>query len=152
MSGILDHQVSNIIQQLLIAEGYGTSPSSNTDWATFFNREPDSKDNQISVLDREGINGPRLASPAQTGLIERNTHHGFQILVKGLPREPAHVKAQAIASFLDQINNEIITIDSTTYTIFTIIRTSDVLNLGVEVEASRRSLFSINSIAALRSS
>jgi hypothetical protein len=146
MTGKLTHRVSRIISQLLIGAGHGTLPSDDGSWPVFYYREPDKTDNQITVLDRAGFTNSRQGLGS-----ERPTHHGAQILIRGLPESAVFSKAQDIIIYLDEgVYRELLTIDSSDYIIYTITRVGDYEDLGAEPEASKRSIISINMLVALR--
>lgn len=146
MTGKLSHRPSQMIQQLLINNGFGTDPSTNSSWPVFYAREPDRNDNQITVLDRAGITGPRLGLPSI-----RHVHRGLQILIRGLPEQTAYDKNEQVTEYLDQtLYDEILTIDSSSYRIYTVTRVGDTQPLGVEPELSKRFIFSTNLLVALQ--
>lgn len=145
MSGILLNSPADIVRNLLITLGLGANPPSSS-WPIYHKSEPDTPDNVITVFDTEGRNDGRM-NPT----LQRMYHHGIQIRVRSGTHNPGYIKANAIAIAIDEnVYRETVTIAGVAYCVHCIIRTSDVIPLGKETPISKRDLFVINAILAVR--
>ena len=82
---------------------------------------------------------------------QRQEHPGFQIGVRAANHQTGYVKAKAIAIALDEdVKYTGVTVSATTYIVYAVSRSSDVLALGKETPNSKRDLFTINATASLR--
>lgn len=152
MSGLLNHPVQRIIQQLLIDDGtFVTDPDDDDLWPCYANQLPDAPDECVAVRDTEGkINGREMA----TGLL--NERPGIQIRTRSNGPSDGFIKSKRIMEWLNRnVNNEtVIVMDETgtstdSYLIQTIIPTSTVIRMGPE-GSSHRYLFSTNHVISLR--
>jgi len=146
MAGSLAHSPADILRYSLIALGLGADPTAvSPTWPIYVGAEPNVPDNVITLYDTEGRSDGRM-NP--TG--ERAEHHGIQVRVRAINHTTGYAKARAIAVALDEsIVLTTVTISGTTYLIHAVSRTSDVIPLGKDVSTSKRSLFTINALAAL---
>ena len=144
MPGTLDHTPADIVRELLIGLALGTDPDDSGAWPVFSPNEPDLPDEMIAVSDTQGRDGGRTAPDN-----ERAEHQGIQVMVRGKTSPRGWVKANAIAIALDTVWNRNVTMDSSEYTVYGIMRTGNVLPLGKAVPESRRWMFSINAIVSI---
>lgn len=146
MSGSLTHSPANIIRYLLISEGLGTLPTDSGSWPVYYSNEPGTPDSVITLYDTAGrIDGH---SQIDGRVIE---HHGIQVRVRCANPENGYAKARAIAVALDEdVSFSGVTISTSTYTVYAVTRSSDVLSLGKETPTSKRNLFTVNATVALR--
>jgi len=146
MSGSLTHSPAQIISQLLIDLALGTAPADNGTYPVYTAIEPDSPDNVITVTDQVG----RISGRQQvTGQVSE--HHGAQIRVRNQEHKAGFTKARAVLIELDEtVVLNTVSIDSSTYTVYAISRTTDVLAIGKETPTSKRDIFTINVVVALR--
>jgi len=146
VGGSLLHSPADIVSRLLTAFGYGVDPSVPGEWPVNVAREPNTPDDAITVYDTQGRDDGRTMVDG-----ERQEHHGFQVRVRSMTHPAGYAKARSIADALDQgVLFTQVDVDGTTYTVFAVTRTSDVIAIGKEAELSKRSLFTINAIAAIR--
>ena len=143
MSGTLSHSPARIIAELLVNLSVGTSVTDD-DWAAFAGVMPDLPDSAIAVFNSESV---LFGSSMIDG--EVFTHHGVQIQIRDALHEDGFVRANLIATTLDAVDDNSVTVGASTYTIHAFARTGDVLHLGKEVEQSKRDLFSLNGIAEI---
>lgn len=144
MSGTLVHSPADIIRRLLIQKSLGAAPPS-TSWPIYATNEPDSPDNVVTVYDTDGVGHGRTGPDR-----ERQEHHGIQIRIRSTTPDGGYAKARAIAVACDSaISYDTVVIGAQTYQVQVVTRTGDVIPLGKEVAASKRSLFTINAIVAL---
>ncbi len=144
MPGTLTHSPADVIRQLLEDLGETTAPGSDLDWESFTSLEPDKPDKSVTVFDTEGVQNGRENIEGT-----RQEHHGIQVRVRSPGYGDGYTKARSIAVVLDEsIDKNVVTISSTSYTVWAVTRTSDVIPLGKAPE-SKRSLFTINAIVAL---
>jgi len=146
MSGSLTHSPADVIRQLLIDLGLGTTPTDEGSWPIFVSNEPDAPDNAIAITDTAGKLDGRIQNDGELGI-----HHGFQVRIRAATRAAGYAKANALAVGMDElVAYDTVTVSSTTYIVHAITRTGDILFLGKEVDASKRFLFTINAVTALR--
>ena len=145
MSGSLTHSPADVIRYLLIDLSLGTLPSASGDWPIIANRELDSPDNLITVFDTAGLRNGRVADG------EVQEHEGFQIRVRAGTQTVGQAKINAIKQAIDNsVLNKSVVIGASTYIVYAISRRSGPFYLGQDVETSKRIVFTINAVVALR--
>ena len=151
MPGSLTHSPAVVVKHLLVALSQGTLPENDGSWPVYATQEPTKPDSTITVYDTTGITGDR-----DTPTNERPENNGIQVRVKSPNYAAGYTKSSAIALAMDGVTKNAVNIPdatgtgSTDYTVWTVIRTSDVLSLGKESPTSRRDLFTINALVSLR--
>lgn len=146
MSGTLTHSPADVLRHLLVELGQGVLPSVGGDWPIYVGAEPNTPDSVVTLYDTAGRDDGRVMSDG-----ERQEHHGVQIRLRDPDHQSGYLKARAVALALDQdIAQSEQTIAGTTYTVHAVSRTTDVISLGKEVPKSKRNLFTINVVVALR--
>jgi hypothetical protein len=147
MAGELEHPISHIVRQLLVNLGVGTLPTAKASWPIGVDKSVNTPDNTIIVFNTTSV---LQGTDQLTGQIVEN--YGIQILVRnGGKVKVGYAKANSISVLLDQsVKYAGVTIDSTSYTIVAITRSSGVISLGTEEPQSERNLFTINATVALR--
>lgn len=151
MSGPLDHSAADIVRNLIIDLGHGTAPSAGNDWHVYVGVMPDTPDEAIVVIDTAGEIQGKLHPIGQ--VVDRE---GVQILVRALDHYDGANKADDVAKGLDAVTQRGVTVGDVagtgdaTYTVHAITRRSGPIALGKETPDSKRSLWSINFVAALR--
>lgn len=149
MPGSLDHSPTEIIRRLLIAKGWCTEPSSDLTWPAFAFNEPSSPDGCITVRGTAGRTRTRIQHDGS-----QDEEYGFQVRVRATDEDTGDSKAREISIGMDtQVYRDVLLIDSATYCIHCISRTSDVIPLGLERSpsgvVSQRSIFVINAMVWL---
>lgn|SRR3990167_993558 len=143
--GPLIHSPADVLRRVLITLGHGVNPPLTT-WPIYAAGEPNTPDNCITVYDTEGRNDGRSMIDG-----EQWEHYGVQVRIRSTTHKVGYAKAQAIAEALDQeIYDEVETIDTTTYLLHSVSRTSRVLALGKDTPNSKRTLFTINALVSLK--
>ena len=146
MSGLLNHSPAEIVQSLIIEElGLGAAPEIPTadNWPVYASHHPDTPDDSICLFDTEG----RLQGRTQVDG-EMHIHHGLQIRVRSLDYS-GYAKAQQLAHALDtEVLRLAVVVDSHSYLVHCLTRTTDVLPLGFE-QGSRRRLWTVNFLVAI---
>ena len=146
MSGSLAHSPADVVRYLLINESQGTLPSDDDDWPVFADGEPDSPDSVITVYNIPGRQHGRVMYSG-----ERQEHHGVEVRIRDPDSQDGYAKARAIAVALDEsVRLSSVTIGASVYLVYSVSRLGDVIALGKEVPSSKRNLFTINAIVALR--
>jgi len=146
MSGSLNHSPADIMRHTLVELGLGTLPTSREDWPISYSQEPDSPDDAITLYDTTSRIDGRSHLSGETWL-----HYGIQVRIRSYAVSPGRTKANAITEALDKdIQYRPITIAGTTYIVYTVTRTTDSVSLGKEVRDTKRNLFTINAVVALR--
>ena len=82
---------------------------------------------------------------------EQVQHEGIQVKVRTASLTPlaGYARAKAIADFFDSVLRESIIVDSVTYLIQNISRTSQVLSLGTGKGTKRRQSFTVNAAVTI---
>jgi len=150
MTGSIAHSPADILRHLLVDDSIGVLPSVGGTWPIYVANEPNSPDSVITIYDTVGQNTGRFQDNG-----EIQTRHGVQIRLRDPNHTDGYIKANEITEHLDkQIDWKNVTISSTTYTIFSVSRTTDVIPLGMETEEqtviSKRNIFTINALITLR--
>lgn len=146
MSGTLTHSPADVVRQLLVDLGHGTDPADNSDWGTYYSFMPEHRDRVLVVFDTAAVLEGRFQHDGET-----QEHHGVQIQARSDAYEAGYNKLRAIAVGLDRdVQLSGVTVASTLYTVYAVTRTSDVLSIGKEVEATKRSIFTLNALVALK--
>lgn len=151
MAGRLQHSPADVVGKLLTDLGLGTDPEANVAWPLSVTGELTTPDECIEVYDTTGrlegslqVNGEMLVKP------------GIMIRVRAADHLSGYRKANQLFEAIAKTvyHNEVILPndeeDDITYLVEAITPTSDVLPLGKEVPSSKRDLFTINAVVALR--
>lgn len=152
MSGSLNHSPAHIIRDLLVTLGLGTDPDDDGSWPIFVSREPNTPDSVITLYNAASKSqGRRMVNGITV------EHYGIQVRVRDASPTGGWVKANALAVALDQtIALDDVTVEDTdgtgssTYKVYTVSRVGGILSLGKETPTSKRNLFTINALVALR--
>lgn len=152
MSGSLNHSQAHIIRDLLVVLGLGTDPGDNDSWPIYVGREPNTPDSVVTVYNTTPILSGRRAVD---GIVME--HYGIQVRVRDADPRDGFNKAEDLKTAMDEtiaLNN--VTIEDTdgtgssTYKVYTVNRKSGIHDLGKQVDSSKRNLFTINAVVALR--
>ena len=145
MSGSLAHSPADVVRYCLIDLGLGTLLTDDDSWPMTVTQEVEDPDNAITLFDTSSIKQGRIASG------EIQEHEGFQVRVRATDHATGHAKINAIKEALDKsIHNVGVTIGSTTYIIYSVSRRGGIFYLGQDISSSKRVLFTINAVIALR--
>lgn len=125
---------AEVLAQLLVDSG--------ETWTVRATVEPDAPDRCITIYDTVGRSEPRN-SPTKRKL----THHGVQVRVRAEDHKVCFQKARELATWLDEIDFDGVTLDGTDYRVTTVSRTTEVLSIGKESGVSKRNLCTINGLA-----
>ena len=146
MSGSLTHSVADVIRHLLIDLGHGTLPTTKSSWPVYSDNEPNTPDNAITVYNLTGTSSGRTMIDG-----ELQEHHGIQVRIRSATPTTGFTKSRQIAVGLDTSSNLVsVSIGSSAYRIQTVSRKGDVISLGKDTTNSKRNLFTINAVVALR--
>jgi hypothetical protein len=115
-----------------------------TEWPTRLNAMPQEPDNCVSIYDTSGILDGRLMDG------ENIEHYGIQVRFRGNDYESTWNKINQINKVLEILTNYSLVINTKTYIIMNISKTSPVVNLGQETDG-RRWLFTINYLMTIKS-
>ncbi len=145
MSGALSNSPSQVIQQLLVDLGVGTLPSADGSWPISASQERDKPDAVITVYDTAGVPDGRTMID---GVMQE--HYGFQVRIRSTTHATGYTKASEIQNVIDSsVQNTSVTVSSSVYAVASITRTGSIIALGKE-PSSKRSLFTINAVVAIR--
>jgi hypothetical protein len=141
----LKHSPADILRRVFISMGLGSDPDEIPldDWPIYSSGEPPSPDEVLTVKRTQGRGGDRSQVDGS-----RTWHYGFQIRCRSGTSKIGQEKLENIAHSLNEdLYRAGVTIDSTSYCVHSVTLTSDVLDMGKESPASRRSLASLNGTA-----
>ena len=145
MSGSMTHGPCDIIGQLLIDKGVAVDPQTAGDWKLGVSEDLATPDEVVSVFDTQG----KLQGFEHTQG-EMQEQEGILIRIRSKDYRTGYTKAKAIATLLDEgVHNETVVLETVTYIVYSVNRTSGVLHVGKETGASKRHLFTVNATVAL---
>lgn len=144
MSGTLAHSPAEIIVDLLIGQSLGTQPSDKGSWPIFQAIAPDNPDSIVTVTDTASIKQGRYQYNGET-----QEHFGVQIAVRSANYLTGWAKANAIKVAIDGITNTGVVIGSDGYIVYALSH-NGIISLGKNVTLSKRNLFTINPVCAIR--
>ncbi len=135
-----DHSPADILRWAMISYGILTDPSLGTAWPCFTSIEPNTPDRLVTTFDTVGDLQARVQIAGDQ--IEK---YGVQIRIRASSHEDGWAKGSAIISLLDRdIRRDSITIGSSTYCIQSVHRKSSLVELGKELQITKRHLWTIN--------
>lgn len=142
----MSHTASDIVRWLLIDQGLGTDPEDSAAWPVYDAREPDQPDNCLTVYTTEGLDHGRLMPTGESaGLL------GIQVRIRSRDERTGAAKAGAIKkAFEEDVYDETVTVDATSYVVCCMARIGDVLTLGDESPTSRRKVHTVNAMVSIR--
>lgn len=144
MSSLLQHSAAEVIQQAVINFGLGAEPSATATWPVYSTNEPSTPDNCMTVYDTQGTDdGQTMDGTLQA-------HLGWQIRVRAKDHQTGFRKLQAIRAYLSEVARQPrVTIEGTSYVIWAFAKIGQVLSLGIDSPATKRSVFTLNGISAI---
>jgi hypothetical protein len=147
MPGLLLHSPADIVRNLLVSLGLGTYPTDPPGtWPIYATVEPSLPDNCITVFDTGSTSSGRIHTSG-----EQQEHHGIQIRIRSTTHIVGYPRARALAIAIDEnIYQEVVAIENTTYLVHCINRVGDVISLGKEVPTTKRNLYTINAMVSVR--
>lgn len=144
----MDYSPAYIIAQFLIDEDIFIAPSSSGNWPLFVGLLPDDQDIDHDIaacMDTESVKDGRISEDG-----ENIFHYGFQIIIRAEAYNTGYAKAQEVATALEEINRDEVTISTKTYRLDNVTQTTGVVVVGQEEGSKRRELFSINFLVTLK--
>ncbi len=126
-----------------------TRVSANKDWPLYVGHLPEDdgkgvKTEAAAIYDTTGVRDGRNMCDGITIF-----HEGLQIKNRSDSYVSAFAKMKAIQNFIEQITNENVTIGANTFTIISIMQTTNITPLGRD-DARRRTEFVINLLITLK--
>ena len=144
----MDHSPAYIIAHYLRDEGILSDPTGNDSWPVYVGALPDGDEvvhDVAGCIDTTPVKDGRLMS-----LGENLFHAGIQLLLRAETYNTGYQKAQAIATALEGVNRDEITISLKTYRIDNVSQTTGIVVMGQEEGSKRRELFSMNFLTTLK--
>lgn len=152
MSGLLVDSPAAVVANALVAIGLSVQqflPTPSTplvDWMTYIDNEPNVPDNCITVYNTVGIIDYQTHPDAETCL-----HEGIQIRVRSVDEPTGYTKANRIAVLLmSSVNGMKVAVGMNSYLLQAAIQKGPINALYRESAPSRRRVFTINYVVALR--
>jgi hypothetical protein len=145
MPGVLLASPADVIAALLVDLGVGGDAAADPlpGWPAYVGSEPSGPDECLTLYD---VAGRDFGRSMVTG--DRCEHHGFQLRVRARTHAAGYAKARAAAVAFDRdVFRRAVALGGRAYCVHSVTRTSDVLALGKEVPATKRSLFTVNGTA-----
>lgn len=147
----LEYSPAEIVQQLLINHGMGTVGGAGGVWPIFSTNEPDEPDNCITVYDTTGGDEGRIRSGEVQG------PWGIQIRLRSSQHRIGIGKANQLwVEIAEEVRLENVTLSwdpdlgSIVYQVWSFGNIGNVLAIGKDSSASKRSLFTINAFVNIR--
>jgi hypothetical protein len=150
LSNLLPDSPEEVIRQVLIELEVGVfpgiPPAPVGTWPIYATSEPNLPDNVITCYDTAGQDDGREMI---TGTLDQ--HYGIQIRVRSQDHPTGWTKIAAIRQLLaTQVDRMIVTLASNqSYTVFAVVKIKQILSIGKDVPNSKRSLFTLNFLAAI---
>ena len=142
MTGVLNHSVSRIIQQLIIDLGHGFAPGGQT-FPVYYSNLPDQPPDAMCVVESE----PRVNG---RDMVVGNSvmQYGFQLQIRSNGHTTGDDKRRDIVVAFDQdVDNKTVTLGANSYTVHAVNRVTDI-DLGKE-DGTKRYFFTINATASI---
>lgn len=139
------HSPADIVRRILIAEGAGTDPDENDEWPVFCAKEPNTPDKTITIYNMVGFSDGRFMVDG-----ELFYHPGIQLRIRSEHSPQGAAKAHAVRNLMSRLNKEEVTVSGTPYLLYCLGKITEVRELGDESPTSKRQVFTIESVAALR--
>lgn len=137
-----------ILSEYIITELLSmTNPDDGGLWPLYTAHMPDGNNVESNCGALYGTSGI-LDGRLMTGLVIEKP--GIQLRIRSKTYEVGFAKAEAVALSLDGVNNDIVVVDSITYQIQNISKSTPVVPLGLEKGTKRRFLFTINFLMTLK--
>lgn len=135
-----DHSPADVLRWAMISYGIVTDPDTSQAWPCFTSIEPNTPDRLVTTFDTAGDLQARVQIAGDQ--IEK---YGVQIRIRASSHEDGWAKGSAIISLLDRdIRRQSVTIGGSTYCIQSVHRKSSLIELGKELQITKRHLWTIN--------
>lgn len=153
MTLALLHGPAKVLRRLLVDLGFGSlSSEGGGPWPLYVSNEPATPDNVMTLYDTDGRGEGRTMIDGA-----RQEHYGFQLRIRGVDDQVGSARSWFMAHVLDQrVYNRACVVDrglstEARYVVYSVSRTTGVISLGTEEGgASKRSIFTLNGLVALR--
>ncbi len=128
---------ATILAEYIRSEGLMTDPDDSTTWPLYVSRMPDSgvKNNVGAIYDTPGKKDGRLMA----GTVIQ--HYGLRIKIRCTVYNTGWAKIEEIATNLDTVKNEVVSVGGNNYIIENISRVEPVVPLGAEDGTKERQMF-----------
>lgn len=135
-----DHSPADVLRWAMISYGIVTDPVLETAWPCFTSIEPNTPDRVVTTFDTTGYLQARVQIAGDQ--IEK---YGVQIRIRASSHEDGWAKGSAIIALLDRdIRRQSVTIGGSTYCIQSVHRKSSLIEIGKELQITKRHLWTIN--------
>lgn len=144
----MEHSPAYIIARYLIGQTLLSDPTVSGAWPVYVGVLPDGDktvDDIAMSMDTAGLKDGRLMNTGKNII-----HEGVQLMVRAEAYNTGYEKTRALATALEGVDGNQITIGTSTYQIDNVSQTSSVMVLGQEEGTKRRELFSVNFLITLK--
>jgi hypothetical protein len=148
MPGKLSDSPARVVRQLLINLGVVNEVGAAVTpyWPAYSPGEPPSPDNVVTVYNTSGQKDSRDKNTR-----EMEGHHGIQVRIRGIDQATAFQKANDVTEALDKrVRYTAVTVGANQYIVKAVSRTGEAIDIGKETPSSKRSLFTVNALVAVR--
>lgn len=142
------HAPAQIIAKYIIEATLGTDPIKNQRWPTFIGFMPNERENKSGLICCYDTNGTTDGRLMRTGTIIE--HPSVQIRLRSVDAQSAYAKARSIATALDSLFREEISLEDSTYLLLNASRRSPILDMGTSPEEKTFKNFSINYLLTIK--
>lgn len=138
------HSPADIVEMMLRDLGL---TGDGTSWPSSVNSELADDDDVVTVYDTPGRSEGAFQVDGQC-----QQQDGVQIRVRSSSHKVnGWLKADTIAKTLDQsVTNRVVTIDGSSYIVYDMARTGPVISLGKDSPTSKRNIYTVNYLVAVR--
>lgn len=138
---------SEVLRRVLIGLGVAADPPA-LPWPLYRGNEPSDPDNCLTIYDTMGTQDGRAMYDG-----EAYEHPGFQLRIRSLKHGTGHAKASELRHALaERIHMVAVGVSGSavTYLLHSVNRIGGVMSLGQDVPSTKRYLFTINGVMAIR--
>lgn len=144
-----DFSPADVIRWLIVWLNLGVTPSTRVtgvSWPVCVGLEPSAPDDCITVKNTQGQDDGRSMPDS-----EANAHYGLQVRVRSVDENIGWRKANAVRTALaTQVRMTHVVIGSHEYNVVAVTRIGQVIAIGKETPASKRNVFTLNVMAAIK--
>lgn len=136
----MNHTPADIVRHALIGLAVGSLPQQNREWPIFVGMEPDQRDLAITLYNTVGVMFGRHNNDGSIA-----EHHGVFIRVRATSDRVAYLKAQEIATALnEQVLRTEVSIGNSDYVFESASQRGSIISLGKDQDNSNRYLCTLN--------
>jgi hypothetical protein len=136
------HSPADIVRYALVGLEVGTLPSAGGTWPISVNKELDTPDETVTVFDTTGKDDGRSMYDGT-----RDEHPGVMLRIRAQSVPAAHNKASELATLLDTLYQEEVSIGEESYLLHSVTRVGN--PIPASDPNSERKLFTVNCLVCI---